>query len=119
MDNTENKSGNTPDPKKDKKTPKLLPKTPKFSYYWIYAVIALLLITFQIFSFNSSLDTVDFNKFEVDMLQAHDVDKVVVVNNEVAEVYIKESALKNDKYKDVRNNAWGGISQLMRSFDQS
>src|SRR5687767_8722522 len=111
MENTENKTGKTPDSKKDKKPSKLLPKTPKFSYYWIYAVIAVLLITFQIFSFNSSLETVDVGKFQEQMLKSHDVEKLVVVNNKIAEVYIKEEALKNEKYKDVKSNAWGGTNK--------
>ncbi len=115
MENTENKSGKdekAPEPKKDKKpVSKLLPKTPKFSYYWIYAVIAVLLLAFQFFSFRSTIETIDFNEFKGGMLKSHDVERLVLVNNEIVEVYVKEDRLKNEKYKEVKDNAWGGVNK--------
>lgn len=116
MENTENKPGKeekSPEQKKENKKPgsKLLPKPPKFSYYWIYAVIAVLVLAFQFFSFRSTVEMIDFRKFQEEYLKSHDVEKLVLVNGEVVEVFIKEEKLKNDKYKDVRNNAWGGINK--------
>jgi len=112
MDNTENKDEKAPEPKKEKKpVSKLLPKTPKFSYYWIYAVIAVLLLAFQFFSFRSTIETIDFRKFQEEILKSHDAEKLVLVNGEVVEVYIKEDRLKNEKYKDIKDNAWGGINK--------
>ncbi len=98
-----------PEQKKEKINPqKLLPKTPKFSYYWIYALIAVLLLGLQFFSFRPTLKDTDFRAFEQEMLRSHDVAELVVVNGEIVEVYIKEDRLKNEKYKDVAATPWGG-----------
>ena len=99
--------------KKDKKSSgKLpLPKNPKFSYYWIYGIIAVLLLALQFFSFQSSIKEIDLQSFEQDMLKGHDVEKLVVVNNEIVEVYIKEERLSNEKYKEVAQTSWGGVNK--------
>lgn len=40
-------------------------------------------------------------KFEQNMLSQGDVEKIIVVNKEIAEVYIKSDRLSDEKYKDV------------------
>src|SRR5436190_12011626 len=101
-----------PQQKKEKKlTGKLLPKNPKFSYYWIYAVIAVLLLGLQFFSFRSTVKETDEHTFFQEMLKSHDVDNIMVVNNEIVEVYLKESRLANEKYKDVSQTSWGGVNK--------
>ncbi len=108
----ENKNKESQDKqKKDKKIPSLLPKNPKFNYYWIYAAIAILLLGLQFFSFRPTLKETDFRTFEQEMLKAHDVEKLIVVNNEFVEVYIKEGRLTNEKYKDVAQTSWGGVNK--------
>jgi len=98
--------------KKDKKLPgKLLPKTPKFSYYWILAGITVLLVGWNIFSFRNPVKEIDERTFIEEMLKSHDVEKLVVVNNERVEVYIKEERLKNEKYKEVAETSWKGFSK--------
>ncbi|GIV35023.1 MAG: ATP-dependent zinc metalloprotease FtsH [Chitinophagales bacterium] len=97
--------------KKDKKVPNILPKSPKFNYYWIYAAIVILLLGLQFFSFRPVVKEIDFRTFEQEMLKSHDVDRVVVVNNEFVEVYIKESRLNNEKYKEVAQTSWGGVNK--------
>jgi len=115
MENTENKKENkeqAPEQKKEKKpASKLLPKSPKLNTYWIFAVIGVMLVALQFLSFRTNVEAIDFRKFQEEMLKSHDVDRLVMVNSKVVEVYIKEDKLKNDKYKDVRNNAWGGINK--------
>jgi len=106
--NTEQRKGQ----KKDKSlSEKLLPKNPKFSYYWIYAVIAVLLLGLQFFSFRSSVKETDQNTFAQEMLKSHDVENLIVVNSEIVEVYIKESKLNNEKYKDIATTSWGGVNK--------
>lgn len=114
IDNPDTEEQNTqqPEKKKEKKLPgKLLPKNPKFSYYWIYAVIAVLLLGLQFFTFRSSVKETDENTFILDMLKSHDVADLVVVNKEIVEVYIKESRLSNEKYKDVAKTSWNGVNK--------
>ncbi len=87
--------GNRP-PGDDSQPPR---KGPKFSIYWIYAIIFAVLIGFQLFGgFSSNTTQVDQAYFE-DMLKADDVAKYVVVSNRnQVKIYIKKSALP--KYAD-------------------
>jgi AFG3 family protein len=81
------------------------PSTPKFSIYWIYAIIIVALVATQFFSGQTSdIPTTPDRLHE--MLESGDVDKIVVVND-VAHVTIKQNKLKDDKYKDVRTK-WSG-----------
>lgn len=69
-------------------------KKPKSSFYWIYGIIIALLIGMNLFSggFSASeYEQVSFLDFKKDLL-ADKVEKVVVVNNSLAEVYLKKSA---------------------------
>ncbi|HAP00907.1 MAG TPA: AAA family ATPase [Bacteroidetes bacterium] len=84
---------------KDKNRPGM--KTPKFNIYWVYIVIALILLGIQFFPFTPSLKLISWEKFNTDMLQTHDVEKLTVVNGKTVEVTIKEDKLNEDKYKEV------------------
>ncbi len=101
-----NKNEKTPNPRfgnrppgDDNQGPR---KGPKFSIYWIYAIIFAVLIGFQLFSpFTSSTAEVDQSYFQ-EMLKAGDVEKyVVVANRNVVKIYIKKSALS--KYASKLN----------------
>jgi AFG3 family protein len=79
----------------------------KFNAYWIYGVVALFLIALQLINLPSSAsDPITFEEFAV-MAKDEDVEKLEVVNQKVAQVYIKESALSKDKYKDATKNSFG------------
>ena len=76
-------------------------KGPRFNIYWIYAIIGIILISMQFVSFSGSPREISFQEFKDNILQSHDVDKLVVVNKKTVEVYIKPDRLKDPKYKDV------------------
>ncbi|PCJ81156.1 MAG: peptidase M41 [Flavobacteriales bacterium] len=78
-----------------------------FNFYWVYAVIAVLLLGTQFFKWGNNSFPTDFKKFENNMLKSGDVEKVVVVTNElIAEIYIKLDKLDQDEYKSVRTTAF-------------
>ncbi len=81
-----------------------LPKPPKFSIYWVYAIIGAVLLALNFFPFANTTKTISWEDFNQNMLQAHDVQKLVVVNKEIVEVYIKKDRLSEDKYKEVAQN---------------
>ncbi len=77
-------------------------KKPKFNSSWIFGIIALVLIGSMLFpSLGNQPVEITRNRFETEMLRSHDVEKVVVVNSEKAEVYIKEDRLNDSKYSDA------------------
>ena len=84
---------------------------PKFNVYWIYALIAITFLGMQFFNFGSNPKEITWQKFEREMLEAHDVQKIVVVNRERAEIYIKKDRLDEDKYKDLFDNSFNQVSR--------
>lgn len=69
-----------------------LPKTP-FNFYWIYAIIAVGLIAFQLLTMRGSLKDVSSTEFFEKMIKQHDVSRIVVINDNVAEISIRKDAL--------------------------
>ncbi len=96
-----------------KKKKKGLAKRP-FNPYWIYVVIAVILIGQLLVSFSSGTKKVEWKGFVNEMLLEGDVEKVVVVRYEnIAEIYIDEAALRNkEKYEEVRKKTFGQINNL-------
>ena len=91
------------------KNKKQEPKGVKFNFYWIYAIIAVLFFGIQIFNVNTTQET-SWQEFNRTMLQTEEVEKVVVVNRDIAQIYIKESALKKEKYKSVSEKSFGNAT---------
>lgn len=86
------------------------PQKKQFNFYWIYAIIGVLLIGTQLFQFGGNDKKITWNKFVTEMVKTNEVEKILVVtmNNESkAEIFIKSEALQNDKYKDVKTDGMG------------
>jgi len=100
----EQKKDNTP-PKKESNNPfnKLTgndPKKPKFNFYWIYGILAVIFIGIQFLNWGGTAEKTDWRALK-DMLNEGDVEKIILVNKETAEIYIKPDRLNQEKYKDV------------------
>jgi len=103
--------------KKDsKKTPPIIPfgpegnknKKPKFNFYWIYGILLLIFIGMQFFYSDTTTKKTDWGALQT-MLKDGDIQKIVLVNKEFAEIYIKPEKLKEEKYKDVsKQSNFGG-----------
>lgn len=75
-----------------------LPKTP-FNFYWIYGIIAVVLIGVQVMNFNAGLKEVKSGEFYETMLKQHHVTRIVVVpTDNVAEIYIGKDYQKLPQY---------------------
>jgi cell division protease FtsH len=78
-------------------------KKPKFNTWWIYGLIAVLLIGFQFIgssSFNNTAETTTSELHE--FLRNGDVDKILVINNtRQAKVFLTQEALAKEVHKDV------------------
>ncbi len=88
------------DPNQGSKKPKL-PPVPKFSFYWIYGLIAAVFIGIQLLPREVALKTTWF-KVQSDMIMANNVERITIVNEKRAEVTLKKDALKNPLYKDLK-----------------
>ncbi|RIY38056.1 peptidase M41 [Capnocytophaga canis] len=77
---------------------------PKFSAYWVYALLIVILLGFNFYSGGSfwmQPKEIPQAKFE-DFLRNGDVLKITIVNRKEANVYLTDEALKKEEHKDVR-----------------
>jgi cell division protease FtsH len=70
-------------------------KGPRFSIYWVYAIIFAVLIGFQFFGpFSTSLEKTNFEQFK-QMVAKGDVAKYIIVDNrDMVRVYLKPDAIQ-------------------------
>jgi cell division protease FtsH len=91
--------------------PNLPPKKgPRFSIYWIYAIIFAVLIGFQLFGgpFSSNTATIGQDVFQ-QALKDGDVDKyVVVTNRSIVKVTLKKEALNKPPYNNLLKKGING-----------
>ncbi|MBL6962875.1 MAG: ATP-dependent zinc metalloprotease FtsH [Bacteroidetes bacterium] len=92
------KAGNT-----DKKNPK------KINFYWIYAVIALILFGTYFFPSDFTKDT--YWVAVEEMIINNDIEKFEVINNEEVLVYIKKDALDSERHQDLKGKSIGKTSE--------
>lgn len=91
--------------KGSEKSPK---KGPKFNIYWVYAFIGIALLAMNLFDFkNHTKELSGFKEFQQRLLHTGDVDKLVVVNKKVVEVYIKKDRLTDPRYEEVSKSRFG------------
>ena len=74
-------------------------KTPKFNFYWVYGIIFALFIGYQFLnSGNMSSKNLSQNEFE-NILLENDIEKIVIINKTVADIYIKSEASNKENHK--------------------
>jgi len=83
---------------------------PKFNIYWVYGLIVVAFLSINFFNFGGHIEEINRGKFEA-MLQSHDVERIVVVNNVKVDVYIKQDKLNLDKYKKLFNKGLNSVSK--------
>lgn len=78
-------------------------KKPKFNSWWIYGLIAVLLIGFQYFSSENFSSAKKTTTSELqDYLRNGDVDKILIITNtNQAKVFLTKEALEKDVHKDI------------------
>lgn len=79
------------------------PSGPKFNLYWVYGIIATLLMLMLFFPDYNGPKELTMNKF-LKMVADKEVEKVVVVNEKVAEIFLTKEALELDKYKEKQKS---------------
>ncbi|MDO4228638.1 MAG: ATP-dependent zinc metalloprotease FtsH [Capnocytophaga sp.] len=76
---------------------------PRFSAYWIYAILIAVILGFNLFSdglWNQPKE-IPQSKFE-EFLRNGDIEKTVIVNRKEANVYLTQDALNKEEHKDVK-----------------
>ena len=87
-------------------------KTPKFNFYWIYGIVFVLFIGYQIFNSESlSTKNLSQNEFKT-ILKDNDIDKIVIVNRDIANIYIKNEALDKEKHKKNKGSLYSSNAPM-------
>jgi len=75
---------------------------PKIKLYWVYALLALIILAFNIYSFNTNgVEDISLQSFEQYAKQG-DVEKVLVIRNlNTVQVFLTEEALSGSTHKEV------------------
>ncbi len=89
----------------DEKSPR---KGPRFSIYWIYALVAIFLIGYQVLKgVTPDATNITELKFRQEMLSKNHVVKIEPVKNkDLVRVYINKDSLTNPIYRDLLGDKW-------------
>ncbi|MFA5974424.1 MAG: ATP-dependent zinc metalloprotease FtsH [Lentimicrobiaceae bacterium] len=77
-----------------------MPKV-KFNFYWIYGVLGIVLFGLYLNNMGTTPKELGWGELK-EMLANQEVDKILLVNKEQAEIYIKKDKLALPKFKDVK-----------------
>ena len=89
------------DSNKSPNSPKL-----KFSPYWIYGAIIVAIIAFNLInSGGMASKKISKNEF-FEILKDNDIKKILVVNNNIAEIYIKKDAVSKQRHQKYVKSAF-------------
>lgn len=78
-------------------------KNPVTGMSRIFMFFLLIMFGFFLFSGSGGPQETTWRQFKNDMLEDNEVSKIVVVNKEKAEVYIKEQALQTSEYEELQS----------------
>ncbi|MAE07496.1 MAG: hypothetical protein CL661_01905 [Bacteroidetes bacterium] len=76
----------------------------KFNFYWIYGILIVILLGVQFIGFNDDGEQTNWRDLKL-MLENDDVSKIILVNKETAEIYIKPDKLSKEIHKDVEGKS--------------
>jgi cell division protease FtsH len=79
---------------------------PKFNTNWIFAILAVSVILFQVFYSGSSVQKTSTSEIK-EMIVNRDIEKLIVINKEQAEIYLKKEALESGRYPKLPTPSTG------------
>jgi cell division protease FtsH len=79
---------------------------PKFNTNWIFAILAISFIAIQLIYGGKSIPKASTSEIK-EMISKHDIEKIVVVNKDQAEIYLKKEAIESGKYPNIAKHGRG------------
>ncbi len=79
-------------------------KKPKFNFYWIYGLLLVVFIGIQFINWGNGAKKTDWGTLK-EMLEDGDVEKIILVNEKTAEIFIKPDKLSKERYADVKSES--------------
>ncbi len=87
-------------------------KKPRFNAMWIYALIGVSIILIYLFDSGQGPVPVNWKFFQDELLLKGEVEKIVVINEQYAQIYIKEEKLNQPKHQ---KNVGKGLNALTKA----
>lgn len=84
-----------------------------FNFYWIYAIIIAIFIALQVYDMGGGAKSISWSRFENEMLKSGDVDKIIIVNKENAEIFLKTASYNKPEYKDAQKKQGRNVPQYV------
>ncbi|WP_439132430.1 ATP-dependent zinc metalloprotease FtsH [Polaribacter sp.] len=84
------------------------PNIPKFKFnaYWIYGAVLIAIIAVQFFSSGDlASKSISKNKFD-EILKDNDIKEIVILNKDIAQIYLTQDALKKSKHKEFTSSTF-------------
>src|SRR5512145_1288692 len=81
------------------KQPGNLNKKPRFNAMWIYALIGVSIILIFLFDSGQGPVSIDWKFFQNELLLKGEIEKIQVVNEQYAQIYIKPDKLNQPKHE--------------------
>ncbi len=91
---------------------------PKFNSNWIFAILALTIIAIQLIYGGKSVPKAQMRDIK-QMIENHDIEKIVVINKEVAEIYLNKEARESGRYPELSKNNNKGMGLGVQKPDFS
>jgi cell division protease FtsH len=79
---------------------------PKFNSNWIFAILAVSFIVINLLYGGKSTPKAQTRDLK-EMIANRDIERIVVINKEVAEIYLKKEALESGRYPNLPKNNGG------------
>lgn len=67
-----------------------------FNFYWIYAILGVLLISINLFNWQSGMNEINEKEFFTELVNKNSVEKINIVNKGTVEVFLKKAALQDE-----------------------
>jgi len=79
---------------------------PKFNSNWIFAILAVSFIAINLFYGGKTTPKAQTRDLK-EMIANKDIEKIVVVNKEIAEIFLKKEAVESGRYPEIPKNNGG------------
>jgi AFG3 family protein len=89
---------------------KQINKAPKINPYWIYGVIIISFLAIQWFTLGAGPVETNWKDVKTNMIANNDIQKIIVVNEKEAQIYLKKESY--EKYKAKLNNGFTAPAEV-------
>ncbi len=107
---TDNQNNNKEGQGSDKKPDKSI--KPRFNTNWIFAILAVSVILFQVLYGGKTVQKTTTSEIK-DMIANHDIEKIIVVNKDQAEIYLSQIAIESGRYPKLPKPGGNGFGMTV------